>query len=140
MGTAEESDRRTALRIIAAYSEQERELLLNWAQQVIAIRQSDLSTPKKIARITGVTRELGLTKPLLTHIGREIKRVGWDERSGPMRGVVGGAGVGLIASVASPMAGVAAFGGAVAIPVVLLGAGAGAVLMAIVNELQSKDR
>ena len=133
------STRRTALRIIEAYPEQERAVLLNWAHQVIAIRQSDLPIPKKIARIASVTRELGLTKPILNHIGKEVKRVAWDERSKPMRGVVGGAGVGLVASVAGPMAGVAAFGGAVAIPVVLLGAGAGAVLMAIVDELDTKD-
>ena len=139
MANQDDLSRRTALRIIEVYPERERAVLLNWAQQVISIRRSDLSAPKKIARIVSVTKELGLSKPLLVHVVKEIKRVGWDERSKPMRGVVGGAGVGLIASVAGPMAGVAAFGGAVAIPVVLLGAGAGAVLMAIVNELDSHD-
>jgi hypothetical protein len=52
-----------------------------------------------------------------------------------MRGVLGGAGVGLLAFLASPMAGLAAFGGAIAVPVILLGAGAGAVLMAIVDDI-----
>ena len=131
--------RRTALTIIDAYPEQERGLLLNWARQVLAIRESQVSAAQKVIRIVKVTSELSMTKPLLTHLGREIQRISWDDRSKPMRGVIGGAGIGLVASIAGPMAGVAAFGGAVAVPVILLGAGAGAVLMAIVDELSSKE-
>lgn len=129
--------RRTALAIIDASSEQERAVLLNWANQVLSIRASSLSTPQKLSQIERVTKELGMAKPLLSHIVRELRRVTWEERSRPMRGVIGGAGIGLLASLASPMAGIAAFGGAIAVPVVLLGAGAGAVLVAIVDELSS---
>lgn len=130
--------RRTALAIIEAYPDSERELLLNWAQQVLAVRALAISKPQKLLRIARITNELGMAKPLLAHVAAEVKRVGWTERSKPMRGVIGGAGVGLVASVASPLAGIAAFGGAIAVPVVLLGAGAGAVLMAVVDELSKK--
>lgn len=131
--------RKTALAIIAAYPNTERELLLSWAQQVLAVRALPISGPQKIFRIARITNDLGMAKPMLAHIFAELKRIGWTDRSRSMRGVIGGAGVGLVASIASPMAGVAAFGGAIAVPVILLGAGAGAVLMAIVNELDKKE-
>lgn len=138
MSDDKSSTRQSAIAIVKAYPEAERKVLLNWAQQVLVIRSSGLPVAQKLTRIARVTHELGLTKPLLTHLGAEIRRVAWTQRSKPMRGVIGGAGIGLLASVATPMAGVAAFGTAVAIPVVVLGAGAGAVLMAIVDELSSK--
>jgi hypothetical protein len=97
-----------------------------------------ISAPQRLRRIMQITKELGMAKPLVNHIMEEIKRVSWTDRSKPMRGVIGGAGVGLLASLASPMAGVAAFGSAIAVPVVLLGAGGGAVLMSIVDELSKK--
>ena len=129
--------RQTAIAIVNAYPKNERQRLLCWAQQVLAIRSSNLSVKQKIMRIAQVTNELGLAKPLLAHVAAEIQRVAWTERSKPMKGVIGGAGIALIASIAGPMAGVAAFGSAIAVPVVLLGAGAGAVLMAIVDEISS---
>ena len=131
----ETSSREIAKTIIARYSDSERDLLLKWAQEILAIRNMSISKHEKMRRIFLITKEIGIIKPSLAHVIDELKRVAWTERSKPMRGVIGGAGVGLLASVASPVAGVAAFGGAIAVPVVLLGAGAGAVLMAIVDEL-----
>ncbi|MDM7951449.1 hypothetical protein [Hydrogenophaga sp.] len=135
----QDGPRKTALAIIAAYPDTDRHLLLYWAQQVLAVRTLPISVSRKLLRIARITKELGISKSLVTHVAAEIKRVGWTERSKPMRGVIGGAGIGLLASVASPMAGVAAFGGAIAVPVILLGAGAGAVLMALVDELDKKE-
>ncbi len=134
------SARSTALAIIQTASDEERAVLLNWAQQVMAIRASNMTAVQKISRITAVTHELGMTKPLLRHLLAGAQRVLWTKRGNRMRGVIGGAGIGLIASIGGPVAGVAAFGGAVAVPVVLLGAGAGALLMAIVEELQNGEK
>jgi hypothetical protein len=131
---------KAAVAIVAAYSDEERTVLLNWARQVIAIREGTLPFTQKALRIARLTNELGLTKPLVRHLLVEIRRVGWTERSKGMKGVIGGAGVGLLASVAGPMAGVAAFGSAVAVPVVLLGMGGGALITAIVEELSSKKK
>ena len=139
MSVEKNGTRQTAIIIINAYPETERQLLLNWAQQVLMVRSSNLSVVQKVKRIAQVTNELGMTKPLLAHLAAEIQRVAWTQRSKAMRGVIGGAGIGLIASIATPMAGVVAFGGAIAVPVILLGAGAGAVLMAIVDELSPKE-
>jgi len=139
MSEHQSSAKSTALAIIRSASEEERVLLLNWAQQVMAIRASDFNVAQKLARIAAITNELGMTKTLLSHLAAEVQRVAWNERGKAMRGVIGGAGIGLIASIGAPMAGVAAFGGAIAVPVVLLGAGAGALLMAVVDELE-KDK
>lgn len=130
--------RTVAVSIIDSYPEGERAVLLNWAQQVLAIRGSDMNAYQKGRRIVSVTRELGLTKPLLHHVLAEARRVGWTERTPGMRGVIAGAGAGLAISVGAPMAGVAAFGTAVAVPVLVLGAGAGALLAAIVEELKGR--
>jgi hypothetical protein len=131
--------KQVALAVIATYPEAERAVLLNWAQQVLLIRGSTLGRVHKVKQIARVTHELGLTKHFLSLGIQETKAMAWGRRSKAMRGVIAGAGVGLAASVAGPMAGVAAFGSAVAVPVVLLGAGAGALLVAIVEEL-NQDR
>jgi len=105
---------------------------------MVEIRGSNLFVTQKLFRIAKLTNELGLIKPLLLHLLAEVQRVGWRERSSAMRGVIGGAGAGVVASVAGPMAGVAAFGTAVAVPVLLLGMGGGAILGAIIQELSVK--
>lgn len=128
----------TAVAIVNAYPEAERAVLLVWAQQVITVRASQLSPYQKGKRIVLVTHELGLAKPLLQHVLAEARRIAWTQRTPGMRGVIAGAGAGLLVSVAAPMAGVAAFGTAVAVPVLVLGAGAGALLAAIVEELNGK--
>ena len=130
--------KKTAIALVSSVSEQERVILLNWAQQMLAIRDSSLPAAKKVYRIAMVTKELGVTGPIFDRLWGEFKRVAWEERSGPMRGVIAGAGVGLLATFSAPMAGVAAFGGAIAVPVIILGAGGGALLMAIIEELTEK--
>jgi len=122
--------------IAEAYSPADRAVLLNWVQRVLLVRESDLGAIEKCIQVVRITSELGVTAPLLTHLLTEVRRHCWDDRSSSMRGVIGGAGLGLILSLASPMAGVAAFGGAVAVPVIVLGAGAGALLTAIADELR----
>ena len=122
--------------IVEGYPSAERAVLLNWVQQVLFVRESDLGAVEKCVKVVRITSELGVTTPLLTHLLTEVQRHCWDDRSSSMRGVIGGAGLGLILSLASPMAGVAAFGGAVAVPVIVLGAGAGALLTAIADELR----
>lgn len=130
--------KKTAIALVNDANERERALLLNWAQQMLVIRGSNLLTAKKVYRIARVTHEMGIVGPIFDRLWAEFKRVAWEERSGPMRGVIAGAGIGLVASLSAPMAGVAAFGGAIAVPVIILGAGGGALLMAIVDELNAK--
>jgi hypothetical protein len=128
--------RSTALAIIQSASDEERAVLLNWAQQVMAIRASNMTTVQKLARLVAVTQELGMTNLLLRRVLDGVQGVLWTNRGNRMRGVIAGTAVGVIASIGGPMAGIAAFGGAIAVPVVLLGAGAGAILAAVVDELQ----
>lgn len=123
-----------AASLVAKIPEQEQQLIAAWAHQVIAIRNGDISVFRKGLRIAQVTKDMGITMPMLRYFGDEAKRVLWTDRGKPMRGVIGGAGVGLVASIGGPMAGVAALGGAVAVPLVLLGAGGGAVLAAFLDE------
>jgi len=126
---------RIARSLVDAYPEKERANLLNWSRSVLSIRQTREPAHKKLIQIGRVTKETGVAATFLKHLAAEIKRISWDERTKPVRGVIGGAGIGLLASVAGPMAGVAAFGGAVAVPVVLLSAGAGAILTAIADDI-----
>ena len=120
--------------LIQSYPEAQRSNLVNWSRAVLAIRKTDWPAHKKMLQIGRVTKDMGVTTPFLKHFAGEAKRIGWDERTKTMRGAIGGAGIGIAASLAGPMAGVAAFGGAVAVPVILLGAGGGALLTAIVDD------
>ena len=135
MKNENEASRSTVIAILNTASQLERDILLNWAQQMLMIRESNLPPKQKITRSVEVTKELGATGPVFQHFWKMFINLVWSDRSGPMKGLIGGAGIGLVATLAGPMAGVAAFGGAIAVPVIVLGAGGGTLLMTIIEEL-----
>lgn len=147
--TIDENDhgKQLAEYLVKAMPDEKRETLILWAHAVSAIQKTDWSWRKKLLQISRVTTEMGISQDYILRYAQELKRIGWDERSKSMRGLVGGLGIGLFLSISGPMAGLAAFGGAVAVPVILLsglaGAGIGAVINdgpAIIEELRRKSK
>lgn len=135
MKNENDESRSTVVAVLNTATQLERDILLNWAQQMLMIRDSNLPQKQKMVRCVQVTKELGATGPVFQHFWAVFKNLMWVDRSGPMKGLIGGAGLGMLAMLAGPMAGVAAFGGAIAVPVIVLGAGGGALLMTIIEEL-----
>ncbi|WP_157634387.1 hypothetical protein [Variovorax sp. Root318D1] len=123
-----------AVAVLAKASDEQRIAVAEWARDVLAIRESKENFAQKALLIAKATHRHGLTTTFLEQVWTEAKRVGWDERTGAMRGVLAGSALGLIASLSGPMAGVAAFGTAVGLPIILLGAGGGALVAALIEE------
>src|SRR5690348_15856959 len=76
---------RFAIALVEQATPSERETLLRWARQLLAIRGSALSTKDKIKQAVSATVESKAVIPFVKILGREMKRIGWDERSLPAR-------------------------------------------------------
>lgn len=123
-----------AVAVIERATNTERETLLRWAKELLAIRETPLSTFGKMTRAISITIESGAILPFIKTTGLEIKRIGWDERSLPAR-------IGLSAAAFTTLllsgegAGIAALGGAISVPLwIVFGAG-GAFAGALIEEL-----
>lgn len=66
-------------------SHHERLVLLDWAQGLVAIRDSSLSPLEKAKKAILLTTQSGTVQPFIVYLGGEIKRIGWDERGLPER-------------------------------------------------------
>ncbi|WP_368413036.1 hypothetical protein [Dongia sp.] len=112
-------------KLIGQLNAEERELLMRWAQQLLDVRSANTSTREKIKQAARVATQCKPILPVVKLIGREVKRLGWDDRGLPAR-------VSLSAVLVSVTlfgwagSGIAAFGGAIAVPLwIVFGAGAG---------------
>lgn len=126
-----------AVAVVDQASALERQVLLKWAQQLVAIRDSDMSTLEKAKSSIATTYESEAIWPLLNLLGRELKRIGWDERSLPARIGLSAAALALVLP-GQGAAGLAALGGAIGVPLwVVFGAG-GAFLGVIIEEINKQ--
>jgi hypothetical protein len=135
-----ESDSQTqklAVAVVDQASALEREILLKWAQQLVAIRDSNMSTMDKAKASIARTYESEAIWPLLNLLGRELKRIGWDERGLPARIGLSAAALALVLP-GKGAAGLAALGGAIGVPLwVVFGAG-GAFVGVIIDEIRKQ--
>lgn len=130
----EDLPRQLAITIAAKASEVERTALEKWGNDLLRIRDSDIDTLEKATQAISLTLDAEVIWPVVTMLGSEIKRVGWDERSLPAR--LGLSGVALAAAVFSGKgAGIAALGTAVGVPLwVVFGAG-GTFIGVLIDEI-----
>ena len=129
--------RKLAIAVVDQASILERQVLLNWAQQLVAIRDSNLSAMEKAKASISATVESKAIWPFLNVIGRELKRLGWDERGFAARIGLSAAALALLIP-GKGAAGIAALGGAIGVPLwVVFGAG-GAFVGVIVQEINKQ--
>lgn len=120
-------------------SMEERAVLLRWAQQMVAVRESDGLPIEKAKRAILLTVQSGAIQPFLVFIGGEIKRVGWDERGLPERLALSAAATAALLF-SGQGAGIAALGGAIGVPLwVVFGAG-GAFAGVIIEEINRRNK
>lgn len=119
----EMKSRQLAVRIAQGVSATEGRALQAWAVKLLAIRRSDLSAPKKARLAVQATFSSKVIWPVVKSVAVQIKGHGWDNRSNAQRLGLTVAGLGA-AVFGGHSAGIAALGGAIAVPLwVVLGAG-----------------
>ena len=115
--------REIAVRVIDAANPTERELLADWARQLVEIKNSNLSKFEKGKRAVLLSTSSKTLLPLMKVLAVELKRVGWDERGWSARLGLAGIITGVLVF-SGQGAGIAALGGAIGVPLwVVLGAG-----------------
>ena len=134
----EASKRRQLLtKVVEATSDDERMVLLQWAQGLQEIRGNSVSKLRKSKQALKLTIESKVAIAAAKIFVREAKRLSWDERRWQGRGTLLGAAV-AVAVFSGQGAGIAALGGAVGVPLwFVLGAG-GNLLGSLVDALQSR--
>lgn len=131
----ESKERSVAVSIATRASDVERQALLAWSVQLLAIRDSSSSGVLKARDALQLTAKSAVIWPILKLIGAEVKRLGWDDRGTKSRFGIVGVAIG-VAAFGGQGAGIAALGTAVGVPLwVVLGAGSTFVGM-MVEELQ----
>jgi len=124
-----------AIAYIDQSSDEEREVLYFWANQLMAIRASKMPALEKATSAIRVTLECGAIQPFIHFLGAEIKRIGWDERGMTARLALSAAAVAAL-TFSGQGAGIAALGGAIGVPLwVVFGAG-GALAGVIIENAQ----
>ncbi|MFN0302781.1 MAG: hypothetical protein ACKVQU_20795 [Burkholderiales bacterium] len=134
MSEPEQKYHEVAVIVANSASEAERAALLKWAHGLILIRNGPASRWSKGKDAIQLTLQSEVVWPLVKLLGRELKRVGWDERGVKSRGFILGGGVGLVLF-GGQGAGIAALGTAIGVPLwIVLGAG-GTFAAALIEEV-----
>lgn len=121
---AEDQSRQLVTVIANATTNAEKDALSAWASQLLTLRGSELTPLQKAKQAVSLTSNSKIIWPTVKIIARELKRLGWSDRSWAAR--LGGAGAAVgIAVFGSQAAGIAALGTAIGVPLwVVLGSGA----------------
>lgn len=113
-----------ALQIVQSTTQEHRDVLKTWIGALLRLREADLPTVQKAKEAVRLTAQAKVVKPLIRSIAIDVKKYGWDERTTTQRFGIGAA-ASTIALVGPANAGIAALGGAVAVPLwVVFGSGA----------------
>jgi hypothetical protein len=121
--------------LVARMSPAERETMLQWMQDILEIKNSETSAASKTKRALQLTAKASAILPFIKIIGQELKRIGWNERGLPARLGLS-AMVGAVALFGTTGGGIAAFGGAVGVPLWILFGGGGLAAGALIDELR----
>lgn len=120
----DDRQRQLAISVVKDATVADREALRIWAGSLLDLRNKDISATAKAKEAVLITSRAKVVWPLLKTVSKQVKKHGWDNRSTSQRLGLGAAGTAL--TLFGPaQAGIAALGGAVAVPLwVVFGAGA----------------
>ncbi len=131
------AQRALAHRIAAGTTVTERDALLEWAQQLLAISRSSAGALAKTRQAFGATLTREVAWPVSKLLAAEIQRLAWTDRGLKSRWALSAAGAAAVAF-GTQGAGIAALGGAVGVPLWLVFGAGGAFLGMLYEELQAK--
>jgi hypothetical protein len=122
--------------IVVATKTEDLDTLRVWAQTMLDIRASNAPALQKAKKAIVASTEKKVLVPVMQVAWKELRRIGWEERSLPARMAMGAAAVALTLS--GQGAGIAALGGAIGVPLfVVFGAG-GALAGVVIDEITRK--
>ena len=128
--------RELAVRIARSASAPERDALNAWISRLLQVRASSGTSVVKAKGALAATMDRHLLWPALRTISREVRRLGWDERSAAARVGVLGAAAAIVLS-GSGAVSIAALGTTVGVPLwVVFGGGGGTFAKALQEELE----
>lgn len=124
MSEDDDRQRQLAINVVESATIPDREALRMWAGALLDLRSKDMPVTSKAKEAVLVTSRAKVVWPLLKIVSVQVKKHGWDNRSTSQRLGIGAAGS-AFALFGPAQAGIAALGGAVAVPLwVVFGAGA----------------
>ena len=132
-----ELQKKSVERIVESLNPPERDQLLKWAEELKSVRDSDLTTLEKAKKTLVITKESKALAPTLKLILKELRRIGWDDRTWIGKLGISGSLIGLLV-LNTATGGFAAFGTAIAVPLWLVVGGGGALLGVLIETLQKK--
>ena len=110
--------------LIRESSDKELSAICLYIDDLLEIRASEMGRIGKVRSTYAVTANKDVIVSAMKFTFRELKRIGWDDRQNVSRAGILGAGI-AVATVGGQAAGLAAFGGAIAVPLwIVFGAGA----------------
>jgi hypothetical protein len=134
----EDRERQLVTTIAKSATDAEKNALAAWATELLNIQTGNLSPLQKAKLAISLTATSAVIWPAVKILSREIKKIGWDERSWAAR--LGFLGV-CVGSVLfrGQRAGIAALGTAIRVPLWLV-SGAGASFLGVLVEEFSRKR
>ena len=133
----EEATQQAIERILGSLGDTEREDLLAWAEELRAVRESNISVAQKISRTLEISKKRHVVGPIVRMIFSELKRIGWDERGWVGRLGISFTGTALLL-LNGATGGFAAFGTAIAVPLWMVVGAGGLLLGQLIESLKSK--
>lgn len=117
----------------------ERSKLETWLRELVEIRNSNRSTKEKLRAVSAGLQKATVLLPIIKALANTVKRHGWDERRKGFRWFVRGALLSVVLFGFQGV-GIAAFGGAFALPLWIVFGGGFAAAHTILRELEERRR
>lgn len=121
--------------LVGELTDDQRQALLAWAEEMRLVQQSGLSITQKVKKVVGSTKKHGVILIVSKRFASTAKRFGWDQRSWPARLGISGVMLALLLF-GTAAGGFAAFGTAVAVPLWLVFGAGGLILGQLIDALR----
>jgi hypothetical protein len=119
-------------------SEQEKEALADWLDSLLEIRKSAFNRKQKLNQLTVVLKNSRPLLPVVKQLSTETKRIIWTERKGGFRSFLAGSAFAIFLF-GFQGAGIAAFGGAIGLPLWVVFGGGSTLAYALLSELRKDE-
>ena len=134
----DQNSREIAVKVINQITPSEREALGKWLEDLLTIKNGQLSKVEKFKLVVLKTKKSAVIFPVIKMLFKGMKKHGWEDRGVKGRLAVTGMATGLL-FFSGQSAGIAALGGAIGVPLwIVFGAG-GAFAGVAIEEIKRRN-